>query len=148
MVGENQSKDYIAEAVRVFEQVIHNTHPGPMENINKIAKGEMFVLGYLDRENRAIMPWEISEAMNSSSARVSAILNSLEKKGQITREVDVSNRRNVLVTITPVGIKRVEVVKFKMRKSLAELFTQMGEEDTLEFIRLIKKFGQLAQDIF
>jgi MarR family transcriptional regulator, 2-MHQ and catechol-resistance regulon repressor len=146
-VSKSQSKDYIEDAIRVFEQLVHENHPGPMDNINKVSKGEMFVLGFLEREGRALIPSEISEAMNSSTARVSAILNSLEKKEQIEREVDLSNRRNVLVTITPLGIKRVEDMKFKLHHFLGVLFAQMGEEDTLEFIRLVQKFGELAHAI-
>ncbi|HBD63959.1 MAG TPA: MarR family transcriptional regulator, partial [Clostridiales bacterium] len=55
------------------------------------------------------------------------------------------NRRNILVTITESGRIRAESELRKMKNSMTQVFTDMGEEDTEEFIRLTSKFFELLQ---
>ncbi len=116
-----------------------------MDEYNRSGKGEIFILKYLYMKESPASPSELSEALNSSTARISAALGTLEKKGQIHREIDTTNRRFVLVTITEDGRERIRANIDRMRSHLIQVFTEMGEEDAREFVRLSKRFFEVAQ---
>ena len=147
MVSKKIKKNpkYIEEAILSINEILANNKKNMFDNISRINKGEIFVLHYLSMSNGTVIPSEISSELNASTARISALLGALEKKGQIKREIDTSNRRNILVTITKDGRKRAEDEMAKMQDGMTKIFTDMGEEDTLLFIQLTKKFFDLAE---
>ena len=116
-----------------------------LEHMNRAHKGELFVLQFLAKSKTEALPSELSSALHASTARISALLGSLEKKGQIRRDIDTRNRRNILVTITDAGRKRVKVEMLNMKASMTQVFIDMGEADTAEFLRLLKRFIELSQ---
>jgi len=118
------------------------------EQMNLSGRGELFILKYLSNKETPALPSEIGEAMQSSNARISAALGSLEKKGQIHREIDTTNRRNILVTITEDGRERIRSSMNQMRERLIKIFTEMGEQDALEYVRLSKRFAEIAAKVF
>lgn len=116
-----------------------------MEKINRVNKGELFVLHFLATHKNQVLPSELSMALHATTGRISAVLAHLEKKGQIEREIDKGNRRNILVTITDAGREREEIEMKEIKECLSQVFIEMGETDTLEFLRLMKSFFELAQ---
>jgi DNA-binding MarR family transcriptional regulator len=116
-----------------------------MEAFTHSGKGELFILKYLASKGSPALPSEISEALHSSTSRISAALGTLQKKGQITRVVDVTNRRNILVTITDAGRQRIEAFIRHMRIHLIAVLAEMGEGDAKEFVRLMGRFSEIAE---
>ena len=116
-----------------------------MSAYSRPGRGEVFVLRYLAQREAPALPSELSRALQSSTARISAVLGSLEKKGQILREVDPANRRNTLVTLTPAGRERVERLLEHMRRHLREVLARMGARDAAEYVRLTKLFMDIAR---
>jgi len=116
-----------------------------MDEFNRSGKGEIFILRYLYTKESPASPSELSEALNSSTARISAALRTLEKKGQIHREIDTTNRRFILVTITEEGRERIRVNMQRMQNHLIQVLTVMGEKDAREFVRLSTRFFEIAQ---
>jgi len=143
--------DRIEEAVSTLEEIMSGTHGNIMEQMGRSAKGELFILNFLSGKDAPVLPSEISEAMHTSTARISAALGSLEKKGQVHREIDTSNRRNILVTITEAGRERIRAIMAGMRGRIVRVLTEMGERDAVEFVRLTKLFfeaaGRMYEDI-
>lgn len=116
-----------------------------MDEFNRSGKGEIFILRYLYTKESPASPSELSEALNSSTARISAALRTLEKKGQIHREIDTTNRRFILVTITEEGRERIRSNMQRMQNHLIQVLTVMGEKDAREFVRLSTRFFEIAQ---
>ena len=137
----------IEDAVAVLEDMMTGRR-NAMEQVGRSGKGELFILKYLDCNEAPALPSEISDAMHSSNARISAALGSLEKKGQVHREIDTTNRRNILVTITEEGRERIREDLIKMRDQMVDVFTEMGEQEAVEFVRLIKRFSEIANRVF
>jgi len=137
----------IEEAVTALEDMMSG-HKNAIEQVGRSGRGERFILRYLYDKDAAVLPSEISYAMHSSNARISAALGSLERKGQIRREIDTTNRRNILVTITEAGRGRIRTDMAKMRGQIIGVFTEMGEQDAVEFVRLIKRFSEIASRVF
>lgn len=146
---ENKNEDYnlsyADKAFIILHKIMLNTRKNMFEDVNRANKGELFVLHFLESHKNVALPSEIGAALHVSTARISALLGCLEKKGQIKREIDKNNRRNILVTITEEGQNRVKSEMMNIHSNMSKVFIEMGESDTNEFIRLIKKFSDLAQ---
>ena len=137
----------IEDAVSALEGMMSGSK-NAMEQMGRSGRGERFILKYLYDKETAVLPSEIGDAMHSSNARISAALGSLEKKGQVHREIDINNRRNILVTITDEGRERTRIEMENMRSQLVSIFTEMGEQDAAEFVRLIRRFSEVAWQVF
>ena len=137
----------IEEAVAAFEKLMSGSRKNMMEQMERNSKGELFILKYLYNKNTAVIPSEISDAMHTSTARISAALGALEKKGQIHREIDTTNRRNILVTITEAGRERSRSDLQQMRAFMINILTEMGEQEAVEFVRLLKRFSEITNRV-
>lgn len=137
---------YVREAIATFDEIMALNQKGALEKLNRVNKGELFVLHHLASRQDQVLPTELGAALKSSNARISALLGVLEKKGLVERDIDTSDRRNVLVSITPLGRERIATEMGHMRTCLAKVFTAMGAEDTLLFLRLAKRFSELVYE--
>lgn len=142
---DDRSLHYADQAFITLSRLMSNNKKDMLEHMNRAHKGELFVLQFLAKSKTEALPSELSSALHASTARISALLGSLEKKGQIRRDIDTRNRRNILVTITDAGRKRVKVEMLNMKASMTQVFIDMGEADTAEFLRLLKRFIELSQ---
>ncbi|OJU08385.1 MAG: MarR family transcriptional regulator [Clostridiales bacterium 43-6] len=143
--NDENNLTYADKAFITFNKIMSNKQKNMIDNVNRANKGELFILQFLLMHKTEALPSELSAALHASTARISALLGALEKKGQIVRNIDINNRRNILVTITEAGRIRAETELKKMKNSMTRVFTDMGEEDTEEFIRLTSKFFELLQ---
>jgi len=133
--------NYIDDALADLSVLMKNGR-NILERLGRTNRGECFVLGYLYKRGKAL-PTEISAAMNSSTARVSAILGVLEKRGDIIREVDTGNRRKILVTLTGEGKRHMENEMFDTNSRLRKALEGLGEDDAKQFILLLKRFAEI-----
>jgi DNA-binding MarR family transcriptional regulator len=90
----------------------------------------------------SVIPSEISNEMGISTARIAVTLGSLESKGLITRRIDASDRRRILVELTEEGrTKHAEHEKMIMGV-LMRMLENLGEADALEFLRILKRIAE------
>ena len=85
----------------------------------------------------------VREYLAVTKASVSQMLASLEKRGLLVRQIDPANRRNLIVTLTPVGIERLRKKEFQVERRLQELLTELGRTDALQFIMLINNMNTI-----
>ncbi|NLJ94336.1 MAG: winged helix-turn-helix transcriptional regulator [Clostridiaceae bacterium] len=112
--------------------------------IDESLRGEIFTLLFLrDRKNNAL-PGEISEIMQISSARVASILNNLENKGFIERQIDKADRRRILVSLTSLGKESANAHYQEVINQICKMFEILGEKDAKEFIRIMNKILDIA----
>lgn len=90
---------YEQEAFRKLMSNIWGKKSRMQEEMSKGAKGEPFIVQELSREGPQT-PTQLAAAMRATTGRVSTLLSALEKKGQITREIDPNDRRIVHVSLT------------------------------------------------
>jgi DNA-binding MarR family transcriptional regulator len=115
--------------------------------IDDAVRGEGFVLQYIAIRNGCVFSGEIGHAMCVSTARVATALNSLEKKGLITRQIDVSDRRKILVRITPEG-KFLAERNFRSAVSVIEKrFALLGEHDAREYVRITGRLVEILLSV-
>lgn len=102
--------------------------------------GEFEVLAALARNpDRQLSPKDLQEKILISSGGLSNRINRLEKKQYIVRMPDPSDRRGVIVKITPAGRKlTLETVETHVAIEKA-LIQGLGEEDQNQLAELLKK---------
>lgn len=147
-ISKNNDLDYVEKSVKSLQEILSSNKRDLLETINRTNKGELFVLQFLTMHDKNVLPSELSTALQSSTARISALLGVLEKKGQIVRKIDKNNRRNILVMITEDGRKRVETEMSEMKNKMSQVFIEMGKKDTEDFIRLAHIFFEIMQKHF
>lgn len=77
-----------------------------------------------------------------TSARVSAALKILEKKGYIKRRASQKDKRNVMVFLTDNGKEYIENVRKSVFNEMKTALMNMGE-DADEFVSLIKRAAEI-----
>lgn len=81
---------------------------------------------------------KIQEKLHISKPAVSYILNALEKKNYITREIDLKDRRKVSISATPEGTAAAERSLARCDEIWGEILSQFGEENVRQLIRLLR----------
>ncbi len=139
--------DY-AELVEEFLQYMHQFQKcHHQKRIDGIMRGETFVIIYIARKGRCVLPSEISTEMSISSARIAATLNSLDKKGLITRQIDVDDRRRILVDLTPSGKELAERHRQTAVTTTTRMLESLGDNDAKELVRIMAKLAKRVPEI-
>lgn len=111
--------------------------------ISQTGRGEVLVLNYLATNGNKAYPKDISKAVMLTTARIAAVLKSLEKHLLITRTPDPLDNRQIVVELTEAGIVFIE----KRRKELLDVTVKMlealGENDAREYVRIQNKLIEL-----
>ena len=76
------------------------------------------------------------------------MLGSLERKGYIKREIDKSNRRNIIATLTPEGRELLAYKNTEYSKKLDRIVSYLGTDDTQTFICLVGRLVEVMEDEF
>ena len=110
-------------------------------------KGETNVLLLLAGAKEAILAGRIAKELNLSASRGTNILNSLEKKGLLERSSDKEDRRKVYISLTDEGKQLIARKHDEMVGRLEKVFYSLGEEDSKEYIRIMKKLLQIMDEM-
>lgn len=79
---------------------------------------------------------DITKELKISAPSVTKILNGLEKKGLIFREIDKSNRRNTVVFVTEKGVFLKEQNDLVISEFIADVYSKVGRENIIHFLHL------------
>ena len=82
--------------------------------------------------------------MSVSTARIARLLNTLESRCLIIREMDQTDRRRVFVTLTEEGNRRVEAVYQRVHRRITAIINELGEEDTETFVRIAERIVSIS----
>ncbi len=135
------------ELARRFMQSTHRMRSeGPPKPFDGTLQGEMFALSYLLRQGGTLVPGDISAEMKISSARVAAILKNLENKGFVSRAIDPSDRRRVLVSLTDDGAEHIKGHHKFVFEKIKKMLENLGEVDAKEFVRILERLADSEKD--
>ena len=117
----------------------------PQNWLGEFSRGELFLLNYL-YVNGAVNPGTMRDALQTSTARIAAALNSLERKGWINREADDGDHRRKLVHLTSSGIEYVEDYRNRALQNIIKLLIELGQEDAAEYLRITRRMALISRD--
>ncbi len=118
--------------LRLFYQCSHKIH------ISQKYPGQGWVMILL-RERGTLTQRELAEITGRRSATLSEQLDCMNKAGLITREKNEEDRRNVNVTLTPLGQEMAKDAE-EARQELSDmLFDVLEESEKRQLNSLLKK---------
>ena len=138
--------DELIAVMHRFKKVGKNFHPDMGLNM-----GEFFILERIAR-NESCTGNDISDAETHhhphfTKPAVSQMLNSLEKKGFVFREIDKNDRRRIVVTLTSEGRKMLEKAKAYFDERMTNTIEKFGEDNTRQLISLINLLTDSIEDL-
>ena len=136
--------DYSELAVQLIDMRASAPQIKMERTMSQIARGEVLALNYLAANGNRAYPKDMSKALMLTSARVAAMLKSLESQGMVTRTPDPSDSRQGIVCLTPKGISLVEESRTEMIRSVAKMLEALGEEDAKAYVRIQAKLIELG----
>lgn len=123
---------------------LYNAWPkGFVEKIDVKSRGIWIILHYISKATDEICAGDISKVFNVSTARTTAALKTLVKKGYIETSVSPVDRRKMVIKITDKGrlvIKKCEDEQIEFMKLIIE---KVGEDDLKEFLRIFIKINSM-----
>lgn len=90
---------------------------------------------------------EIQESLYVSKPAISQILNSLERKGYIVRQIGPGDRRKINVTATDAGKRAMEQARDCCNTGLQDIFDRYGLEETLTLIRQLHRLADICDQL-
>ena len=125
-----------------FLQTVHRFQRiRAQQQISESMHGEAFALFYVAQHDGTTIPSDICNVMGVSSARIATVLNGLENKGFITRQIDPRDRRRTILKLTPAGEEQAAQNTQQLQDSVTQMLEYLGEHDAKEYVRII---GRLA----
>lgn len=90
---------------------------------------------------------DLSELLELSRPSITRILNDLERKGLITRNIDKNDRRRVHIELTNSGLKALETANSRLLHIAERLVVSLGDSDTDKLIELIDKLTGIYKEM-
>ena len=106
------------------------------------ASGEEGLLHYLAYNHDGVYSGVLKDQLGVGSGRMADILRRLEEKELIVRSEDTEDSRRVVVHITELGRERAVSMNQRVLAWYGRLHEYLGEEDSRELIRLLKKLSK------
>ncbi|MFC3747823.1 MarR family winged helix-turn-helix transcriptional regulator [Paenibacillus sp. GCM10012306] len=88
---------------------------------------------------------KIGEKFSIPSGSVTYVVDKLEKKGVIQREVSAEDRRLVIIKLTDDGQALFDDIFPKHTQTIADMFSVLTDEDKHQLTELLKKLGLQAE---
>lgn len=111
------------------------------------SQGENGVLVYLAFLQDGTTPSDLSDKLNVSLPRIASILNSLESKELIVKNIDSEDKRKSIVAITKKGKEVVSDKKNEAIDNLTKIFKKLDENEREEYICLTQKIVNVINEM-
>lgn len=95
---------------------------------------------------RGVCVSEIQRNLHISKPAVSQTLNSLEKKGYVTRAIDPVDRRKITVLLTQEGEKALSLAKRRYMESLDGVLDRFGSENVKNLLYLVNGLMDILEE--
>lgn len=128
--------ELLREMVEAFKDINNAKN---LFDFQSYLKGENYLMSLLEQLGGTSTPGELARGLGVSRPRVAAMLCSLERKKLIKRSISKDDKRSIVVVITEKGCEWVELAGNEVHHALIDFIEKIGEEDTKEFIRIMKK---------
>lgn len=121
-----------------------------------LSQGEYLVLRNIWLSNNAmsdggkegfIKAAELSDKLELSRPSITRILNDLERRGYITRNIDKKDRRSINIELTQDGIEALETASKRLMSIAERLVGSLGDADTDKLIELIDKLSEIFKEM-
>ena len=110
--------------------------------VDESQRGTGFVLNYLRERDHEVVAGELARELGVSTARIAALLKTMEKNGLIVRQRSAEDARLTVVKITQAGGECYERMREQILEKIELLIEKVGKDDLEEFIRISNKIRE------
>ena len=96
------------------------------------------VLGIL-RDNGPMSPSELGERLIVSRAAVTGLLDSLERRGFVSRSANPADRRSLLVEVTPAGLAVVQEFRTIVHRNERDWMSVLSDAELGTYVELMHR---------
>lgn len=96
-------------------------------------------------EREGLSNAELADAMYVTRPSISALLDRLERRGFIRREVSLDDRRGIRTFLEPAGREAVTSLRPAIRKYVADLIADLPDEEVPVIARAFERFVQVGR---
>jgi DNA-binding MarR family transcriptional regulator len=96
------------------------------------------VLGIL-RDHGTMSPSELGERLIVTRATVTGLLDSLERRGFVSRSTNPADRRGLLVEITPSGLAVVQELRTIVHRNERDWMSVLSDEELRTYVDLLHR---------
>ena len=129
----------LVEALASFERAYAKWVEAPLQNSN-LTYARMRLLGVLNRKGPQIMS-ALSDELVVSPRNITTLVDALEANGLVRRYPHPTDRRAILVELTPQGVETCATMYTQHAEAVSELFSDLSEADQKELLRLLNLLG-------
>lgn len=132
--------------VRALDELIYN--PKAKEEEGCLSYVQEACLRYIyyhsaPKEKKPLVK-EVADALMTSNAAVTKLLDRLEKKGYINREFNPNDRRQVSLSLTAAGQEIIQANEREQQEKLAEIVDRLCQEEQEGFTQGLNSFLEAA----
>jgi len=99
-------------------------------------------LAVLDGAGEPLSPTEIARRLIVTTASVTSLLDTLERRGLVERRADPADRRRLLVAVTPPGRDLVRQYVPEVVALQAAVMSGIGEEDREQLVAVLTRIRE------
>lgn len=116
-----------------------------------LTEGEYFAILEIDRRNRKnVVPPKVSEiadALGVARPAATRMLNTLEEKGYVQKEITKTDRRVVYLSLTEKGEELLRRAEQVVNYIVEQVEQQFGEQDANEIVRLTNQLAKFYETL-
>lgn len=131
----------------IFEHIINRKPSGFQKLIGDVNSGVCAVLRILYETADSLSLGKISEKLEISEARVTALVKKMIKKGYIEKEKDKSDARVTNIRLTSSGKQAVENLGEILLCNIAMVANEVGIEKLVEYLKLTDEIEEAMKKL-
>ena len=129
----------LVEALASFQRAYARWVESPLQNSN-LTHARIRLLGVLSRKGPQVMN-ALSDELVVSPRSVTVLVDALEANGLVQRHPHPTDRRAIIVELTPEGVETGPAMYDEHTEAVAELFSELSTADQGELLRLLNLLG-------
>ena len=133
------------DALRQAGRTLRAHRPGSSDSPGGPTLKREIILAILSENEGGLRQNQLASAFRVSPSTLSEMLNKLETDGMITRAADPADRRATLLTLTDKGARRADEIKEETRRSFADTFGSLSNDEKQTLITLLRKIPEPDQ---
>ncbi|MBO5004170.1 MAG: MarR family transcriptional regulator [Clostridia bacterium] len=138
--------NYNKKAEEIFETLTkRKKYIGELSS--NISQGESGVLLYLLNVKSNVSQSELSEKLGVTMPRIVAVINTLQKKELIEKNVDSTDKRKSIISITNKGKDNIIKKKEDAIKFIENVIKELDEQEIEQYIAISKKIERISNKI-
>ena len=144
-----EQRRYDRDAVQRMRTIMQRIRNCPAnKDAMGLSVGEKGLLSCLSFRKYGVTAGELKQMTGIGASGVTNLMNALERKGLIRREMNPKDRRSVIVTISESGQMLIQPQQERILSFTQELLFRMGEKDTEELLRILEKMSMISEELY